>query len=409
MIPIKPFVGSKPWAIVLCKFSDHPEEPQNAQFFRDFVTRGNGGINDYFADISSNQMNLDGSQVFGWFNLPYTLDDDKKRPGSRYERILAAVNAVQQTVDFRPFYGICVMLNATVDSGGLPGPQTLSFREEKPRPYGLVVLDNLAWGNTWAAQEMAHGFSLDHSWSSDPDVEYGNPFDVMSAFTNNYGFDDTRFAVSGPGMNAPNLDLLGWLPPGRIFSVPRVIHHSSIGFPFTSTLTTDLTVSALGHPDTPGLLAATINAKNVSIGPFAYYIEFRKNDRWDRALDEPSVVIHQVRLDDKNYLVSLARGKNHLSQGEIFNDATNEIKIQFVSQTDNVATIRIISSVTHSFREAVDGPNQDDWHIYERVLDILHIYEKARVREINLLVREIKSAATSNSRPSGSQSEFDQF
>jgi hypothetical protein len=65
MIPSKPFLGSKPWAIILCKFSNHPEEPQDPQFFRDFITRGQGGINDYFNDISNGQMNLDGSQVFG--------------------------------------------------------------------------------------------------------------------------------------------------------------------------------------------------------------------------------------------------------------------------------------------------------------------------------------------------------
>ena len=389
MIPNKPFVGTKPWAIILCKFSDHPEEPQNPQFFRDFITRGQGGINDYFNDISNGQMNLDGSQVFGWFDMPYTLQDDKNRPGSRYARIMAAVDAVKQTVDFRPFYGICVMLNAQVDSGGLPGPQTLSFRNETPRPYGLVVLDNLAWGNTWAAQEMAHGFSLDHSWSENPDVEYGNPFDVMSAFTNNYGFNDQRFAVSGPGMNAPNLDLLGWLPSSRIYSVPSVIFHSSIGFPSHATLTSNSKITALSHSDSPGLLAMTVPAKDSSIGDFTYYVEFRKNDRWDRSLSEPSVVIHQVRQDDKNYLVPLARGKNHLSSGETFTDSGNGIRIKFVGYSDNIADIEVISPVTHKYREAVDGPVMVDWHIYERVLDTLHEAEKSRIQLINTLVKQI--------------------
>src|SRR6266542_1330077 len=230
MVPPRPFTGSKPWALILCKFSNHPEEPQNAQFFRDFVTRGNHGINDYFNDVSYGNINLDGSDVFGWFDLPYTLETDQTR--GRWDRVVSAINAVADRVDFRPFYGIAVMLNAPVDSGGFSGPGTLTLNGQT-KAYGLVVLDNLAWGNTWAAQEMAHGYSLVHSWSADPDTEYGNPFDVMSAFTNNYGFTDTRFATSGPGMNASNLDLFAWIPDSRIWhnSHSQIINLTALNRP----------------------------------------------------------------------------------------------------------------------------------------------------------------------------------
>ena len=133
----------------------------------------------------------------------------------------------------------------------------------------------------------------------------------------------------------------------------------------------------------------TVPAKDNSLGNFTYYVEFRKNDRWDRALSEPSVVIHQVRQDDKNYLVPLTRGKNHLSSGETFTDSGNGIKIKFVGYTDSVADIEVISPVTHKYREAVDGPVMVDWHIYERVLDTLHEAEKSRIQLINTLVKQI--------------------
>jgi hypothetical protein len=100
MIPPKPFTGSKPWALILCKFSDHPEEPQAPQFFRDFVTRGNGGINDYFNDVSYGNINMDGSNVFGWFDLPYAQPTDATR--GRWDRVMSAINAVADRVDFRP-------------------------------------------------------------------------------------------------------------------------------------------------------------------------------------------------------------------------------------------------------------------------------------------------------------------
>jgi uncharacterized protein YjaG (DUF416 family) len=65
------------------------------------------------------------------------------------------------------------------------------------------------------------------------------------------------------------------------------------------------------------------------------------------------------------------------------------LKIKFVSYTDNVADIEIISPVTHKYREAVDGPVMVDWHIYERVLDTLHEAEKSRIQLINTLVKQI--------------------
>src|SRR4051812_21246998 len=117
MLPPNPFKGSKPWAVILCKFSNHSEEPQNKQFFVDFFTRGQGGINDYFSDVSYGNINIDGSEVFGWFDMPYTLEQDQQR--GRYDRIMAAIKAVEDRVNFTRFYGVLVILNAKVDSGGL--------------------------------------------------------------------------------------------------------------------------------------------------------------------------------------------------------------------------------------------------------------------------------------------------
>src|SRR5215470_2639839 len=104
MIPTKPFLGSKPWAVVLCKFKDQPEEPHPPSFFEKWVTRGNGGVNDFFHDVSYGKCNLDGSRVFSdqgaWFSLPYTKAEDSTR--TRYDRIVAAATALHDKVDFTP-------------------------------------------------------------------------------------------------------------------------------------------------------------------------------------------------------------------------------------------------------------------------------------------------------------------
>jgi hypothetical protein len=217
---------------------------------------------------------MDGSNVFGWFDLPYTLATDASR--GPWDRVMSAINAVADRVDFRPFSGIAIMLNAPVDSGGFQGPATLTLNGAT-QSYGLVVLNNLAWGNTWAAQEMSHGFNLDHSWSADPDTEYGNPFDVMSAFTNNYGFASPRFAGSGPGFNAPNLDLFGWIPAARVWQG----NNSDV-----------ITLTALNRPQNGGYLIVKMNSRGRD-----YTVELRCRDGWDRAIPQHAVVIHEVRAE----------------------------------------------------------------------------------------------------------------
>ena len=397
MIPVKPILGSRPWAIVLCKFSDQPQEPQPKQFFIDFVTRGNHGINDYFHDTSYGNMNIDGSQVFGWLDLPYTLAQDKARVGGRYARITAAIEAVKNSIDFRPFYGICIMLNATVDSGGIQGPALLDLNGTTKR-YGLVVLDNLAWGNTWAAQEMAHGFSLDHSWSADPDTVYGNPFDVMSAFTNNFGFPDQRFGTDGPGFNAPNLDLMGWLPDSRVFTFQRSVSHHGAGIPYSSTQTVTISLTALNHPENNAYLDAKIAATTLKAGSFVYNIEHRVSDGWDAGLGvNAGIVITQVRADDNNYLVAPIFTRNHLDPGERFIDTENNITVLFVSKSNNVATVEITAPVHHVFN-AFAGPAVLDWHIYESIIDTLHAVEKERIHQVETVFTKFLAAFNENNR-----------
>ena len=340
MVPPRPFTGSKPWALILCKFSNHPEEPQSVQFFRDFVTRGNHGINDYFNDVSYGNINLDGSDVFGWFSLPYTLETDQTR--GRWDRVVSAINAVADSVDFRPFYGIAVMLNAPVDSGGFSGPGTLTLNGQT-KAYGLVVLDNLAWGNTWAAQEMAHGYSLVHSWSADPDTEYGNPFDVMSAFTNNYGFTDSRFATSGPGMNAPNLDLFAWIPDSRIWQDS----HSNI-----------ITLTALNRPGGSGYLMAKFYS-----GGKNYTIELRCKESWDAGIPEHAIVIHEVRSDGRNFVIRNG-SRFYWKSGEVFvteaptffNPSGEKIEIVNIDTVNCVATISLVQNEKSRLKDIVDGP-----------------------------------------------------
>ena len=65
-----------PWAIILCRFSDMASEPQPPQYYRDLYTaNGSGGIADYWRTVTSNALDLTGSQVFGWFMMNHPSSD----------------------------------------------------------------------------------------------------------------------------------------------------------------------------------------------------------------------------------------------------------------------------------------------------------------------------------------------
>ena len=85
--------GSTKWAVILCKTSDHPEQPQDIPFFRNLFTEdgnGLGGMYDYWRDMSYGTISLQGSQVKGWFSIPQTLD--QLNALSRMDKIRACVS-----------------------------------------------------------------------------------------------------------------------------------------------------------------------------------------------------------------------------------------------------------------------------------------------------------------------------
>lgn len=55
--------------------------------------------------------------------------------------------------------------------------------------------------------------------------EYDDPYDLMS--TANALMHPSQYGLSGPGLNGPHLNYLGWLPMDRIFYFGRYEFHSS--------------------------------------------------------------------------------------------------------------------------------------------------------------------------------------
>src|SRR5215210_421854 len=63
--------GSKPTVTPLCRFSDSTTTPHYKSWFETFMGNTKPGLDNYFREISYGNMNLTGSGVAGWYNLPH--------------------------------------------------------------------------------------------------------------------------------------------------------------------------------------------------------------------------------------------------------------------------------------------------------------------------------------------------
>jgi hypothetical protein len=323
-----PISGPTKWAVLLCKTSDHPEEPKDKTFFRNLFTEdgsGLGGMFDYWRDMSYGAITLVGSQVKGWFTMQETLA--QLNALSRQDKVRACVAAASS--DFQNpstnFYGIAVMFNMPfVDSGDAGSPAMLTFNGVT-KPYAVLDLASNVWTTSFAAQEMGHGYRLDHSWSRRPDIEYGDPYDSMSAppgktFTRSLPL----FGDSGPSLNAVYREALGWIPPARIYS--------------GSVETATITLAPLGEPNVSGYLMAKIFAFGRT--DRYYTVEFHRATGWDQGLQQDVVLIHEVLPDRHSYLITDDGGPERRI-GQPFGDPATHLSVVVLRMDASGATIQI--------------------------------------------------------------------
>jgi hypothetical protein len=66
--------GSKPAATILCRFADSTGTTPHSPSWFDTLVSGTSkpGIDHFWREVSYNNINLSGSQVFGWNNCPTT-------------------------------------------------------------------------------------------------------------------------------------------------------------------------------------------------------------------------------------------------------------------------------------------------------------------------------------------------
>jgi M6 family metalloprotease-like protein len=280
---------------------------------------------DYWRDMSYGAISLTGSQVKGWYTMPQTLAQLNQL--SRQDKIKACISAASAGFQDRTdFYAIAVMFNTPAVDSGAAGSATLTFNGIT-KTYPVLDLASSVWTSTFAAHEMGHAYGLDHSWSRLPDIEYGDPYDIMSAL-NVHSFVPSLplFGQSGPGLTGVYRESLGWVPPARVFSTSL-----ALGTAITVTLT------PLDQPNGSGYLLAKIFAFGTT--DRYYTVELRRATRWDRGFRQDTVLVHEVLSDGHSYL--LTDGGAEHGVFEPFTDPVNHLSVVAFSLDANQATIQI--------------------------------------------------------------------
>jgi hypothetical protein len=330
--------GKNPLVVVLCKFTDQQAEPHGAAYYQDMFSEtgaGKTGVYDYWKTVSYGNLDLTGSVVKGWYTADKTVAEFNVLP--RNSQLSVCASKALPDVDFSKFTGVVVLTNHTNLQGPLFGngpPTTIetSLGDITYPNLGRMVAEEDSALNG-ILHESGHSFGLNHSRTISPTTtdqpDYGDKYDIMSCY-DCYGTVPTYQGAGGPGLNAIQLTLAGWLPAGRALAVNNE----------TCTQQT-VQMAALNHPEASGPLEARIPAAvaikkvstqgvvTVSTTSDYYSVELRSKSGWDGGIPQDTFLVRLKGKDNYSYWVNtagaLTAGKQYVDSAQKTYVAVNSI------------------------------------------------------------------------------------
>jgi hypothetical protein len=274
---------SRPFAIILCRFSDSPNVTPAAKAHYERYVAGASfpSVNDYWREVSAGQIDLTGSAVYGWYNLPqprsyYVNDASGGANASRLAEDCAA--AADADVDFPTFAGVAFQFNKDLGCCSFAGGISLNRDGQQKSYLGVWMADWATSGVGNYAHEIGHTFGLDHT-TGPYGATYDSRWDVMSA--------PDWWSVADVGMGSHTLaiqkDRLGLLPAARKVEV--------VG---TEERTVLVERSALPGANGNALLVTVPIPGGTTAGTHHYTIEARRRVGYDAGLPGDGIVIHRV-------------------------------------------------------------------------------------------------------------------
>ena len=295
--------GSTPWAVLMCKAAGNSAEPVAPSTVQTLFTTHdatNPTMWDYWWQVSNSTINLLYSQVAPkWVETNRTLA--QLHGESRSQKLQDCADAAGwQITNPDSTYGIIALWNVDFggpgDSGATATGQSTQTLAGTTRPYAGVVVEPWALFPSFLEHEMGHGYGLDHTFGSvqcgaiAQSGEYCDPYSTMGVSWNGEEFQQPVWrapdgpsanASAGPGLDAFDLEKLGFIPAGR----------EAVVTPTTGSQTA-VTLTSLSAPNPARTLTARITTGS---DPNSYVtVEFRRRLNWDRGIDADGIVIHGI-------------------------------------------------------------------------------------------------------------------
>src|SRR5262249_29909850 len=274
-------------------------------------------------------LDLSGSKVFGWFQMNHATSEVSRLvfPGGRstlvqWGRDAAAANGV----NLATYDNLLVVHNFGVDHGALAvgGPVVIVDQDPNLCEYGFIC------------HEMGHGHGLPHSFAANPDVEYGDGWDLMSFATTTFQFPIAFQGATGlatVGLNARNLQALNAVPAHRLWARQAADFSEQVA------------LQPLNQPPygNRGNLVAKVPpgaSRPARPNGSSYTVEFPRKAGWDRAIPRDAVTVHEVRSNALSYLPNTGHNLG-VNEQYVTPDPKLWIRVTAIDAANETATVRI--------------------------------------------------------------------
>lgn len=277
----KSIAGSQPFISILCKFNDKSGAPEEQPYFEKMFGDAAPGLSHYWSEQSYGQIDLNGSNAHGWYQLPksrseYFFSDERMNLSDLFDD---CTGAAAEEINFVDFKGINLMFNEDLDGYAWGGTIFKNLD-------GHSIFWRTTWEPPWAyqniavmAHEMGHAMGLPHSSGQYGHV-YDNQWDVMSdTWSNCHRSLDPVYGCLGQHTISYHKEMLGWLD-GRV----------TIAANGSQTVFLD----RLANPNSSSALMVKIPLDNV--GDRFYTVEARQWSGYDAKLPRSGILIHEVDL-----------------------------------------------------------------------------------------------------------------